>query len=675
MIKNEKESEASFNESSENPREYKGTEQKLVEPTKESILPASVSDQLAKTDSLGFEPYVQAIADFLTHKSTEPPVTLSIEGQWGSGKSSFMYQLEGLLKKKGGLIVTFNAWRHDKEDALWAAFALEFIRQISRQRSFLCRWWGHLKLLYYRFSWKNGWLDVFRTLAIWILIISATATMLYLLYLKGFDWTNSLSDRLTGSIGQNNNGPLQAVLNYLIGLGGIAGATGMVVSLWIKLKNFVGSPLDIDLNKYIQSPDYENHISFIENFHKDFSKIVDAYAGADKVYVFIDDLDRCEVPKASDLMQAINLMISSDPRLIFIIGMDREKIAASLAVKNKEVLPYIFSSRSSDISSNSSTETLRGIEYGYAFIEKFIQLPFLVPQPAKPELQRFLANISTPKNKLEEKSGKISKIIEYIKKYILRLLKSEQIGSSAETDKHDELTNEQKKRRESIRLAVTEDSQTIRNIVLMVAPALDNNPRRLKQFINLFRLKTFIANETGLFDFSDGASSDDCLTLEQLGKFVAISLKWPLLIVDLDTNHELLTELQEIALNQSGKEEMNDSTNHKPNDSVIYWSKQQKLMELLLTGCDSKDTKTQQKCNLSRLNVSRLLQVSPRVPKFTPPASASADENLKKSTNDEKSDYFQEKKRNNRWKLNQSAFKQVVSDIGKAYESIKIEKK
>ena len=109
-------------------------------------------------------------------------------------------------------------------------------------------------------------------------------------------------------------------------------------------------------------------------------------------------------------MQALNLMISSDPRLIFIIGMDREKIAAGLAVKNKEVLPYIFSSRLNDLSSKSSTETLRGIEYGYAFIEKFIQLPFLVPQPAKPELQYFLLSISPKVNRIKEKSGYINNL-------------------------------------------------------------------------------------------------------------------------------------------------------------------------------------------------------------------------------------------------------------------------
>ena len=63
----------------------------------ESIRLANIGDQVAKIDALGFEPYVNAIADFLTDTDTKPPLTLSIEGEWGSGKSSFMAQLEDLL--------------------------------------------------------------------------------------------------------------------------------------------------------------------------------------------------------------------------------------------------------------------------------------------------------------------------------------------------------------------------------------------------------------------------------------------------------------------------------------------------------------------------------------------------------------------------------------------------
>jgi hypothetical protein len=36
---------------------------------------------------------------------------------------------------------------------------------------------------------------------------------------------------------------------------------------------------------------------------------VKTYAEGSRVYVFVDDLDRCEVPKAAELMQALNLLI------------------------------------------------------------------------------------------------------------------------------------------------------------------------------------------------------------------------------------------------------------------------------------------------------------------------------------------------------------------------------
>jgi predicted KAP-like P-loop ATPase len=54
-------------------------------------------DQSSDKDQIGFAPYAEAIADFLSHPGTQPPLTLSIEGEWGAGKSSFMLQVADLL--------------------------------------------------------------------------------------------------------------------------------------------------------------------------------------------------------------------------------------------------------------------------------------------------------------------------------------------------------------------------------------------------------------------------------------------------------------------------------------------------------------------------------------------------------------------------------------------------
>jgi predicted KAP-like P-loop ATPase len=53
----------------------------------ESVLGSNVSDRPTKDDSFGFKPYVAAIRDFLTNDSTRGPLTLSVEGDWGTGRS------------------------------------------------------------------------------------------------------------------------------------------------------------------------------------------------------------------------------------------------------------------------------------------------------------------------------------------------------------------------------------------------------------------------------------------------------------------------------------------------------------------------------------------------------------------------------------------------------------
>src|SRR5205085_10758027 len=60
----------------------------------ERFFAATSGDQPTSEDSIGFTPYVNAIAEFLSNEKTKAPLTLSIEGEWGSGKSSFMLQLE-----------------------------------------------------------------------------------------------------------------------------------------------------------------------------------------------------------------------------------------------------------------------------------------------------------------------------------------------------------------------------------------------------------------------------------------------------------------------------------------------------------------------------------------------------------------------------------------------------
>ncbi|AKB61423.1 KAP family P-loop NTPase fold protein [Methanosarcina mazei] len=514
------------------------------------------NDVSTEEDSLGFRPYVEAIAEFLTADGTRPPITLSIEGQWGCGKSSFMRQLQKEINKKNKaeekpeyFTVWFNCWRYEKEDELWAAFALCLMQQLSDHLSRKQRLLAQLKLrrLRLKFKWKDNFI-----LAIFIFICSILS--LVNIY---FNSINKLS---------------------VIVWATLAGIIGPIFYHWKDIKDVVGNPFDF--SKLISSPNYTEHISFIEYFHSDFSKIIESYAGDSRVYVFIDDLDRCEIPKAAELMQAINLMISDEAKIHFCIGMDRKIISAGLAAKNEQILKHL---------NIDGPEHNIGLEYGYDFIEKFIQLPFKVPSPKSADFLTFLTLLEENESSLPPSE-------------------SVDINGTSEglpTDDSSEMNilND---------MDCTNDSGISKLIFKMVAPVLDNNPRRIKQFINQFRFQKIIGFKIGLFSYKEGTHSKYMWNCKKLAKFVAISMKWPDIVSSLSSDPTLLNQLQQYSL-------MDTKTKKEDNNLVMnlecreHWINNKKLIELLRVGCvkDGEFPLNIDEYSLSNLDFTKLLQISP----------------------------------------------------------------
>jgi formylglycine-generating enzyme required for sulfatase activity len=441
---------------------------------------------------------------------------------------------------------------------------------------------------------------------------------------------------------------IQAAFKILFTVGGLTlSGTGVVAGIRSLLGNFqklLNNPKN-NLIKYIEAPDYKKQSAFIEEFHEDFGKIVDAYIGDGKVFVFIDDLDRCEHPKAADLMQAINLMIAEDPSVVFILGMDREKVAASLAVKYEQVLTYLPSEiQEIDPEILVQRKLDKGLAYGYSFIEKFVQLPFQVPQPSLTDFDRLFEQLT--KSKSSSASTKITptqRSFWTLPKLTWFKGKNQNLQTSQIPETIEQTTNltaitqqlvqteakflptQTQKRLETIKVIFDQDSSTERDAIRMVAPIFDYNPRRIKQFLNLFRLKFYIAYLTGLFDRieeGEGTMSQEPLTVFQLAKFTAISLKYPLLLLDLELDKSLLSTLYRYDLvgnrknfdNVKGQGEFSSQEKNR----LIYWLGHDKLRALLAYNVqenvkESESNQVSSQFSLANLNVQKLLQVSPQV--------------------------------------------------------------
>jgi hypothetical protein len=460
---------------------YDYPEAKDMSPTPtgpQTVADHVLGDQPAETkeqDKLGFGPYVAAVAKFLTDKSTKTPLTLSVEGLWGSGKSSFMKQLEEALTDLGKTkIVSFNAWQYNADDGLWAAFLSEFDAKLNGKLNWREKLIARYRLIKLRISWQ----DSFETIKalLWL-----AGSLVIALAVVRFFWDGGLSAfrhsmEQTGDLGKS-------AIKSIALIGGAGGAIAILALFLYQVKGLFKSPASLQKAAHLfAKTNYETRLPLIRQVTRDFERLVSAHAGDDNVYVFIDDLDRCEYSRAAELIQALLMLLSSAPKIALIIGLDREKVAAALAAKQEKLLPYLYQVSPADIYSH-------GIRYGQRFIEKFIQLSYILPSPKAQGLESMINPAIAPPETPGSDHVAAARVIEIV------------------TGK--------------------DDSGTLNTLIEMADQVFDHNPRNVKQFVNAFRLQAFIANETGLFRNPHVTRSGAPLTLPQLGKFVALCMRWP----------------------------------------------------------------------------------------------------------------------------------------------------
>lgn len=676
----------------------------MPESTENSKQIITVGDQPTTKDELGFAPYVIAMAEFLTHKDTKPPLTISIEGEWGSGKSSFMKQLESEVKKKSKELdkedlkkvwqkikkdriifsdvsdiyeffrlkfkqetqtVEFNAWRHEKSESLWATFALSFLEQLSNNRNLsdiLYNFWSYLILIRNRLDWKNKPVKFLQTLVIiWLMatiIFSIPIVVFFPDKVAGiFPFYERLADIVkTDSEAEeedkedeekteNKEDENNQLLSLWLKLGGYGAGFAGVGKLLVILKDLIGDQ-KMDLTQYLEHPDYDKQVAFIEKFHEDFSKIVNAYVGEnEKIYVFIDDLDRCELGKSSYLLQALNMMISNDPKIIFILGMDREKVAAAISFKQRDVIPFLASViAENEAEENESQKLSKKVDYGFSFLEKFVQLSFSVPAPSQNTLDSFVEKISEIKT-YPEKQEKYFFWIPYsliaevfnlparfndvklgIEKFKDRIFSPKE-KEAEKTEAEESSVSEQNLESQEVETSSPDlpifpiiekdlDSESLAQVIEMVAPFFDYNPRRLKQYINVLRLRIYIAYYSIGVTFAER----ETITTEQIGKFAAITLRYPRLLLELKNNDRLLAELEKDAVDKSFPLTNSiilspESTpNNQERGNTNYWLKNYPKIQQLF--CSEMTSNNEQKSGKKYIfengSIKKLLEVSPQ---------------------------------------------------------------
>jgi len=221
-----------------------------------------------------------------------------------------------------------------------------------------------------------------------------------------------------------------------------------------------------DFDKYIKKEQNNKTKSTIKTFRKDFAELI-KLTPYDSVVIFIDDLDRCMPERVIDTLEAIKLFLSVE-NTAFVIGADERIIKHSISMHLKL---HTFNNDSDYLQDTKQIVT--------DYIEKLIQIPYRIPKLSLSEIETY-NNLLFCKTELNDEN------FTYIYEKYLEFRDDD--FYSAYTYGHIKEVvglNDKPKLTHLLHLS--------HNISQMITTVLKGNPRQTKRFLNIFMLRSKLA--------------------------------------------------------------------------------------------------------------------------------------------------------------------------------------
>ncbi|MNO72394.1 KAP family P-loop domain protein [compost metagenome] len=284
----------------------------------------------------------------------------------------------GLLKEDLGRFgvrcVWFNAWHHQKEEALLAAM-------LSAIRDQAIPGWLHFEGLTYRLRllWIRG-------RRYWLLsLVVAFAVGLLLTYpISALNsWFALIGDLGRLLIGDAKSTPAEGdLLIHLRTVGLTAGVLAPLVTALLRLRAFGVDPgaLVASLSNRASVRDLGVQASFRQRFAVEFGEVTAALEPRNML-VMIDDLDRCRPEAVLEVMEAVNFLVSSG-RVFVVLGMARERVEACVGLAFEKVAQEMVGSESAHGGHENDADRARQVrrEYARQYLEKLINIEVPMPQ-------------------------------------------------------------------------------------------------------------------------------------------------------------------------------------------------------------------------------------------------------------------------------------------------------
>jgi hypothetical protein len=226
------------------------------------------SDNPTALDLLGFADVTAPIAEAVLRDKLDP-VTVGIEGDWGSGKSSILAILgEQLEDDKTVVVIPTHPWEYDPATDPKATLIGEVLNAVRNEAA----------------EREGGW--------------------------------DKLSDKVKSRF---KSLARRVKVSKVIKL-----ATNSVLSMGLPK---IDEVLDLfgEEEEVVEEPT-------LQGFRDEFAKLMQELTEIERVVVLVDDLDRCLPPTVVATLEAVKLFLSV-PKMAFVLAADRRTVSLSIATQ------------------------------------------------------------------------------------------------------------------------------------------------------------------------------------------------------------------------------------------------------------------------------------------------------------------------------------------------------
>lgn len=259
------------------------------------------------------------------------------------------------------------------------------------------------------------------------------------------------------------------------------------------------------IERRLEGRDYAKHLGIMSTIREDFETLskmmkrmrddrvpsVEGIEPIDRIVLYVDDLDRCPAETVVAVLEAIHLLLAFE-LFVVVVGVDIRWLARSLQKKYPQ---HLAAGTYETDSSNNNTQGASALDY----IEKIFQIPFWLPPMDDEASRNMIGELVPPVRQVNEKREESMESREDTARQGHRGGGTPE-GTAASATSSDGSVGKV----DQAETLVVEAEE--RSFMLRLAGAVGKSPRRLKRFVNTYRiLKASIdALEREVFVIDDG---------------------------------------------------------------------------------------------------------------------------------------------------------------------------